>query len=194
MIVEGLDPVDWAEFDGRKRRGRKAPAGKKAPAAKTARGKRGEERAPRGRDQAAARTREETRPRTGAATPTNGQEGASPSRSRHAVGLPATPEETTIPAAVDDNARDRVARAVEPEIQAPPRGREPAPRMRPPRNEPRRDEARPASREERPADHRRERYRQEDLGPAVVGFGDDIPAFMMVRRRPAPAPLPETDT
>ena len=45
MIVEGLDPVDWAEFDGRKRRGRKAPAGKKAPPAKTARGKRG------GRDQ-----------------------------------------------------------------------------------------------------------------------------------------------
>jgi superfamily II DNA/RNA helicase len=195
MIVEGLDPVDWAEFDGRKRRGRKAPAGKKAPAAKTARGKRGEERAPRGRDQAApARTREGTRPRTGAvATPANGHEGASPSRSRDAAELPASPEEATIPAAVDDNARDRVARAVEPEIQGPARGRDPAPRMRPPRNEPRRDEARPAPREERPADHRRERYRPDDLGPAVVGFGDDIPAFMMVRRRAAPAPLPETD-
>jgi hypothetical protein len=63
--------------------------------------------------------------------------------------------------------------------------------MRPPRNEPRRDEpSRIAAREERPAEHRRERYRQEDLGPAVVGFGDDIPAFMMVRRL---APVPETD-
>ena len=38
MIVEGLDPVDWAEFDGRKRRGRKAPAAKKAAAPKAARG------------------------------------------------------------------------------------------------------------------------------------------------------------
>ena len=51
MIVEGLDPVDWAEFDGRKRRGRKAPA-KKGPSAKTARGKSGDERAPRGSDKA----------------------------------------------------------------------------------------------------------------------------------------------
>jgi hypothetical protein len=29
--------------------------------------------------------------------------------------------------------------------------------------------------------------RDDDLGPGVVGFGDDVPAFMMVpaRRRPA---------
>jgi superfamily II DNA/RNA helicase len=41
------------------------------------------------------------------------------------------------------------------------------------RDEPRRD------------DHRRERYRRDDdLGPAVVGFGDDVPAFMLLRVRP----------
>ena len=33
-------------------------------------------------------------------------------------------------------------------------------------------------------DPRRERYRREDdLGPAVVGFGDDVPAFMLLRPR-----------
>ena len=41
------------------------------------------------------------------------------------------------------------------------------------RDEPRRD------------DCRRERYRRDDdLGPAVVGFGDDVPAFMFLRARP----------
>jgi superfamily II DNA/RNA helicase len=150
MIVEGLDPVDWAEFDGRKRRGRKAPAGKKAPAAKSARGRRGEERPAR----AAAPAREE------------------------AV----------------------VARAeAAPEAERVVRSRDRAPRMRPEskRDEPRQEEQprqeatrdRPAAREE----HRRDRWRQDDLGPAVVGFGNDVPAFMMVRRRPAAEPVPETE-
>jgi superfamily II DNA/RNA helicase len=205
MIVEGLDPVDWAEFDGRKRRGgRKAPAGKKAPAAKTARGKRGEEHAPRGRDQAApARTRE-----TGEA-PVPAKEHAeviSP-RSREEAAFLLSPGLETSPA---ESEVERPVRARE--RAAHPRARDAAPRMRPPREEPRREEPRreaprgeapraeasgsrdrPPMREERPAEHRRERWRQEDLGPAVVGFGDDIPAFMMVRRRPAPAPVPETD-
>jgi superfamily II DNA/RNA helicase len=45
------------------------------------------------------------------------------------------------------------------------------------RHEPRRDEAR---RDERSRDPR---GRHDDLGPAVLGFGDDIPAFMLVRGR-----------
>jgi superfamily II DNA/RNA helicase len=167
MIVEGLDPVDWAEFDGRKRRGRKAPAGKKAPPAKTARGKRS------GRDQ--ARTPDPAR----AAQPGNGTpETAAPAR------------EAVLP--------DAVPLAAASEADAHPRGhgprsRDAAPRMRPPRGEPRRDEAgrgAAPARDERPAEHRRERFRQDDLGPAVVGFGDDVPAFMMVRRL---VPVPETD-
>jgi superfamily II DNA/RNA helicase len=181
MIVEGLDPVDWAEFDGRKRRGRKVPAGKKAPPAKTARGKRG------GRDQARAPEA------AGAPQPMNGlPETAAPAS--EAV----LPDAMPLAAATEADVHPRV-----------PRGREVAPRMRPPRGEPRREESRreeprreesgreaatsrnrQPAREDRPAEHRRERYRQDDLGPAVVGFGDEIPAFMMVRRL---VPVPETD-
>ncbi|MBV9777052.1 MAG: DEAD/DEAH box helicase [Acetobacteraceae bacterium] len=36
----------------------------------------------------------------------------------------------------------------------------------------------------------RERRREEDLGPAVVGFGDEVPAFMLVQARPARAARP----
>ena len=28
------------------------------------------------------------------------------------------------------------------------------------------------------------RFRDDDLGPSVVGFGGDVPAFMLVRARP----------
>jgi len=53
------------------------------------------------------------------------------------------------------------------------------------RDEPRRDEPpRPVDtrpwNERRPRDGRR---RDEDLGPAVLGFGDDVPAFMLLRSR-----------
>jgi superfamily II DNA/RNA helicase len=196
MIVEGLDPVDWAEIDGRKRRGgRKAPAGKKGAPAKTVRGKRGEERAPR----PPARARVEAPALEATLVPPEAE-------------LPFTPGADIGPEA------ERPARAHD--RAGAPRAREAAPRMRPPREaarreepgrdeakrdeakrvEPRRDEPRreasrdrPPIRDERSSDHRRERWRQDDLGPAVVGFGDDVPAFMLVRRRPAPAPLPESD-
>ncbi|MBR0672111.1 DNA helicase, partial [Roseomonas soli] len=46
--------------------------------------------------------------------------------------------------------------------------------------EPRRDRDRDAGRERR--------YRQEDLGPAVKGFGDAVPAFMLI---PLPRPRAE---
>jgi superfamily II DNA/RNA helicase len=189
MIVEGLDPVDWAEFDGRKRRGRKAPAGKKA-SAKTARGK---DRAPRTRDHA---------------PPVPAREEAAPARTVDAVVAPNGHE----PAA---RSRPREEAAAPAKARAPERSRarEPAPRMRPPRDETRRDEPRrdePATRETRdrppPREERRpddrQRWRKEDLGPSVVGFGDDVPAFMMVRRRtmgepplgePIPEPVPETE-
>jgi hypothetical protein len=35
------------------------------------------------------------------------------------------------------------------------------------------------------------RRRDEDLGPAVIGFGDDVPAFMALPRRAVRAPEPE---
>ncbi len=230
MIVEGLDPVDWAEFDGRKRRGRKAPA-KKAPAGKAAaRGKRAEpagDRAPRVRE--AARPRHEAAPAMDDAVQAAIED--APSLSAHDDSprphARVAPEEMKRPAGTERSSGGRGGeRAARPGTAGgKARSREPAPRMRPPsdeprqearrdeprredarRDEPRRDDARrdeprrdapvprdrPAAREERP-----DRWRQNDLGPSVVGFGDDVPAFMMVRRRPMgepmPEPLPETD-
>ena len=58
------------------------------------------------------------------------------------------------------------------------------------RDEPRRDESKreEPAREFRRDDYRRERYRRDDdLGPSVVGFGDDVPAFMLLRTRPVAA-------
>ena len=40
-------------------------------------------------------------------------------------------------------------------------------------------------RDMRGRDAYRREHRREDLGPSVTGFGDDIPAFMLVRVRPA---------
>ena len=62
-----------------------------------------------------------------------------------------------------------------------------------PRPEPRPEPAAPVfAARERP--RREGRYRDEDLGPAVQGFGDDVPAFMMIRLRTrADAPRPSED-
>ncbi len=117
MRVEGLDPVDWAEDDGRKRRGgRGRGAGARKPAARAATPKRAE---PAGRPAREARPRPEPK--------------------------------AEIPVAV------------------------PPMRERPPRRE-------PTPREPRP---REPRHREEDLGPAVTGFGADVPAFMTIGARNA---------
>jgi hypothetical protein len=59
------------------------------------------------------------------------------------------------------------------------------------RDEPRRSDAKrdePRREEPRWVEPRRDeprRYRRDDdLGPSVVGFGDDVPAFMFLRTRP----------
>ncbi len=103
------------------------------------------------------------------------RDGARPERARPA--RPPNPEQ-----AVPEHASldiPTMARAPE----RPSRRDEPR-RDEPRRDDPRRDELR---RDEfRRDEPRRERYRRdEDLGPDVVGFGDDVPAFMMLRpRRP----------
>ena len=67
------------------------------------------------------------------------------------------------------------ARAPEPTPPAPPPARE---REREQRDQPRE--------QYRDREHRRDRYRRDDdLGPSVVGFGDDVPAFMLLRPRHA---------
>ena len=186
MIVEGLDPVDWAEFDGRKRRGRKGAPVKKAAAGKAPRAKGGEDRAPRMREQGAPVRKRPT------PNPAVAEDAAPPPDVQTLDDVAPVPAE-----AVERQTPDR-AQSRE---RAPSRARESGTRSRPPRDEPRREEPkrdapphrdRPQTREERRPEERH-RWRQEDLGPAVVGFGQDVPAFMMVRRRAAPAPVSEND-
>jgi superfamily II DNA/RNA helicase len=121
MVVEGLDPVDWAEDDGRRRRGRgRVAARPKAPAREK----------PVAREKAAPRERPAAREK-------------------------AAPE-------------PRVAKPRPEPVQ-----REPAPPREAPRREPRR--------------------RDDDLGPAVKGFGDELPAFMRLRSRSARVASPPAD-
>jgi superfamily II DNA/RNA helicase len=132
IIVEGLDPVDWAEKDGRRRRGGRKPAEPKKAAAK-----------PRDVKEKPVRPRAD-RPR--AEKPVAEREPRAE--------LPLAAER---PSARSEPRREREPRRDEP-LQADPRG------------DFRRDEPR--------------RYRRDDdLGPSVVGFGDDVPAFMFLRTR-----------
>ena len=184
MQVEGLDLVEFAEGDGR-RRGRG----------------RGTKVAPR-----AAKRVDAVEP-SGDEVP----KAAKPRRSRaKKADVPVealAAGDAAAPVAVLDAAPDEAVRA-EPRRQ----GREPrrtegrrdearrdasrqdeARRTEPRRDEPRREESalRPVDtrpwNERRPRDGRR---RDDDLGPSVLGFGDDVPAFMLLRsrgRRTAPA-------
>jgi superfamily II DNA/RNA helicase len=122
MQIEGLDPVEWAEGDGRRRRGRAKPPVKGKP--------------------------EAARPDTKKAA------------------------ETPKPEAQKPEARRTEPRRAEARRPAPAAIPEVLP-VRPERSEwqdrgPRRDP----------------RRRDDDLGQAVVGFGEDVPAFMLVAARP----------
>nr|WP_254073469.1 DEAD/DEAH box helicase [Acidisphaera sp. S103] len=148
ILVEGLDPVDWAERDGRKRRGRKPAEGKK-PAEKAK---------PRDAVEKTEKPRTERK-----------------RSSRSEKSRPETAEQPELAVVAD-----RPAHREEP---------------RRPRDEPRRSDARrdePRREEPRWVEPRRDeprRYRRDDdLGPSVVGFGDDVPAFMFLRTRPSQTP------
>ncbi|MFL5281108.1 MAG: DEAD/DEAH box helicase [Rhodopila sp.] len=137
VVVEGLDPVDWAERDGRRRRGRKAAEPKKpARAREAAKGREAKEKPTRTKS-------ERSRAPKAAAEPEVRAE------------LPVAAER---PSPRSDSRREREPR----------------------REEPRREESRGEYRREEPRRYRRD----DDLGPAIVGFGDDIPAFMLIRARP----------
>jgi superfamily II DNA/RNA helicase len=77
--------------------------------------------------------------------------------------------------------RRKTARSDEPRA---PRAEEAKPRRNEDTDQPRREEFR--RRDHRPSDN------GQDLGPNVVGFGNEIPAFMLIRKRNA-APVAETD-
>ncbi len=164
MQVEGLDALEFTEGDGR-RRGRG----------------RGTKVAPRA-----------AKPQADAAEDT--PKAAKPRRSR--AKKPDSAPIEAYPAPVETTPETVVAYAEpEPSVPAAPEPRRPNrgeprrsearrddPRRDEQRREAPRDEARPVDtrpwNERRPRDGRR---RDEDLGPSVLGFGDDVPAFMLLR-------------
>jgi superfamily II DNA/RNA helicase len=130
IAIDGLDVIDWAESDGRKRgRGR----GKAAPRKDEPKRSEAKEAAPK--DEA---------PKDGARAG-RGRRGAKP---EHAAAEPVV---------VSQDVQHQPESAARPE-----RG-------------PRRDDRR---------DDRGRNRRDDDLGPAVIGFGDDVPAFMLIAARP----------
>jgi len=138
IVVEGLDPVDWAEDSGRKRgRGRAKPAAR-APAAKSPATKSPAAKPPAAKD-VPAKTRA---PRSGKAA------------------KPARPAE----AAAETETTPRVP------------SRAPAPR-----------DAAARRREPRAA------HVTDDTGPPVVGFGADIPAFMLLAKSRQSVRATDTD-
>jgi len=177
--VEGLDPVDWAEDDGRKRgRGR---GGAKAPSRGGARDGQGRDSDRRGsakprtrRSEAAAEEMPEQTAAVAAepADPIQAAETAPAARPRSARGGARTPrprkERSEAPAVLVDH------RTPQPDLAPMPALPTPAPAM---------------MRGERGHDRPRRRDgRTEDLGPAVLGFGEEVPAFMRITfRSRAPA-------
>ena len=161
MAVPGLEVVAWAEGDGRRRRGRPA----RGDAAKSTRDKPAA-RAPREGDERGRGGRDRVRDK--------------PARDRAPVVAPERAVAVLIvaapaPAPVIEPVTERPARRERP-ARAPGRdaGREPV-------REVAREAARPARDFDRP---RERRYRDDDLGPSVTGFGDEVPAFMLVAARP----------
>jgi len=170
MQVEGLDPLEFAEGDGRRRgrgRGTKVaprvskpidavePSGDEVPKVKPRRSRAKKVEVP-----ADALPAE---PMVAVASAPDGPVEAAPSEPRRQGREPRRPEGRR-----DEPRRDDTRRREEPR-----------------REEPRREEAlRPVDtrpwNERRPRDGRR---RDEDLGPSVLGFGDDVPAFMLLRSR-----------
>ena len=181
IAVEGFDPVEFVEEDGKRRRGRGRAVAK--PKAK-------------------AETLEDA---TALAVPTPKRR----SRSKKATAEP-LPLDAPQPEIIEARA-PAPAPIIERERERAPREREPRDRGDRSRGENRdggenrersdnrgdRDNREFQSRDRTPRDRdpRRERYRRDDdLGPAVMGFGDEVPAFMLLRARtPRVQPTPESD-
>ncbi len=187
MVVEGLDPVDWTEEDGRKRRGRAPARGGAA----------------RGKPRAAPARGDGARPAP------RGEGARAPSRADGAKAPPRAASTRIVPHAEAPTAGTSTARETPPRERAEPRSRAkpraeaaapPPPRAAAsPRSTERasdRRSERPIERtEDRPADRhaRRDRDSEAGGGPAVQGFGSDVPAFMLLRPRVAPAARREGD-
>ncbi len=168
--IEGLDTVEWAESDGRKRRGR---GGRAAP--KRAEAAPAEEKRKPARRRAEAPAGEEA-----AAKPARA---AKPSRAEAPAKAPRAEAPARQPRAARSEHPERAARAEPVRPDAP----------RPDTLHHDTDTGR-SLRPERDVRGRRD----DDLGHSVVGFGSDIPAFMLVAARPrrhlAEAMVEDTDS
>ena len=186
MPVEGMLPLEFAADDGRKRRGRggrptpRTPVRAKDPADELAKPRRSRARKPAVEaDQAEAPVVSqvvETAPVDAEAVPRRTRE---PRRDGRGRGR----DEARSRAPVEDVR----ARSVDEEPSA--RTRDDEPRTRTRDDEPR-ARTRDDDRTRRVRDDEPRRFRRDDdLGPAVLGFGDEVPAFMLLRARYA-TPVP----
>ena len=199
MQVEGLDAVEFAEGDGRRRgRGRAAPKAAPRAAKPVDTVEPSGDEVPQAPKPRRSRAKKVEAPadvvQAGAAGDVPALAAAAPSEPRRQAREPRRPEGRRDEPRRDDARRDEPKRddTRRDDTQRDDTQREEARRDEPRREEPRREEApRPVDtrpwNERRPRDGRR---RDEDLGPSVLGFGDDVPAFMLLRsrnRRAAPA-------
>jgi superfamily II DNA/RNA helicase len=181
ILVEGLDPVGWSEKDARKRRGRKPVETRKRA-----------EKKPREAVEKTEKPRAD-RKRPDRARAVSPRPDSARAETAHAeTDRPDSDRQPELPVVAERPSRRGEPRRAEPK-RAEPRHDEPR-RAEPRHDEPRRAE--PRHDEPRREDVRRERFRRDDdLGPAVVGFGDDVPAFMFLRTRTSHgAENRETDT
>ena len=147
--VEGFDPVEFLEGDGKRRRGRGRTAAKPVkPKAK----------AETFEDATAIAIPVPKRRRTRKPAGAGASAAASASASTGAVAVAALPPAVLAGVAEPDAPQPEV---IERQATAPMR-------------EPRRDDRR---------NYRDRGRRDDDLGPSVVGFGDEVPAFMLLRTR-----------
>ena len=165
LSVDGLDPVQWAEGDGRKRRGRGKTAAKPEP-----------------------------RARRGEAKPAAEKAEPAPRRARAPARVAVTEPVAIQPVAEAAPIRAPRERRPRPEPAAvremlPERSRETPERSR---ETPERSRDTPERSRERPP-RREGRYRDDDLGPSVQGFGDDVPAFMLIRSPIRATPTRQTE-
>ena len=156
--IPGLDTVEWADGDGRRRgRGKAPPKRSEAP-----------KREPRAR-------------------------GPKPERETPPAAIEPEVEPIAAAVAAPEPAPERAPRAPRREPRRDAAPRESARREEPRREEPRREDPRREERRDEPRRYRRD----DDLGPAVRGFGADTPAFMQVAawgNRPSKASSPEVES
>src|SRR6185437_4993148 len=166
VVVEGLDPVDWAEKGARRRRGAKstAPSSRSSDTRKTSGRKTDERKGDERKTDERKADERKTEPKERRERPSRD---ARPPREATRDRARAEPEARREERG--STARFAEGRAVEPRGQS-------------------------SRNDEPPRDYRRERYRRDDdLGPPVVGFGDDVPAFMLLRARISGSGNRETD-